>query len=131
VNITQNEDDIALSLFQNGPTSISLTVVTGFKQYSGGVYINAFCTNGPFDVNHDVILVGYGTDMGKDFWLIKNSWDTTWCDKGYFKIQRGVNMCGIVNCGSYPQDVLDVVKAVPEVQPREVYKGTFIASQKE
>ena len=105
--------------------------MAGFKQYTGGVYINATCPNGPLDVNHDVMLVGYGTDLGVDYWLIKNSWGATWGDKGYFKIQRGVNMCGIVNCGSYPQDILDVAKAVPAVQPREVYKSTFLADQKE
>ena len=131
VNITQNEGDIALALFQNGPTSISFTVVPGFKQYTGGVYINATCPNGPLDVNHDVMLVGYGTEMGVDYWRSKNSWGATWADKGYFKIQRGVNMCGIVNCGSYPKDILDVAKAVPEVQPREVYKSTFLADQQE
>ena len=103
----------------------------GFKQYTGGVYINATCPNGPLDVNHDVMLVGYGTDLGVDYWLIKNSWGATWGDKGYFKIQRGVNMCGIVNCGSYPQDILDVAKAVPAVQPRELYKSSFLADQKE
>jgi len=108
VNITLNEDDIAVALFQNGPTSISFTVVPGFKQYAGGVYMNATCPNGPLDVNHDVMLVGYGTELGVDYWVIKNSWGANWGDQGFFKIQRGVNMCGIKNCGSYPQDVLDV-----------------------
>jgi len=85
-------------------------VVPGFKQYAGGVYSNSTCPSGPLDVNHDVMLVGYGTERGVEYWLIKNSWGPTWGDKGYFKIQRGVNMCGIANCGSYPQDVLDVAK---------------------
>ena len=60
------------------------------------------------DVNHAVLAVGYGTVEGVDYWLIKNSWGEAWGDKGYFKMQRGVNMCGIVNCNSYPQEVYDL-----------------------
>ncbi len=60
------------------------------------------------DVNHAVLAVGYGTLNGMDYWLIKNSWGATWGDNGYFRMQRGVNMCGIINCNSYPQDVVDL-----------------------
>ena len=106
VNITQNEDDIAMALFQNGPTSISFTVVPGFKQYSGGVYINATCPNVPLDVNHDVMLIGYGTEMGLDYWLIKNSWGATWGDNGYIRIantrKNEPGICGINSVPSYP-----------------------------
>ena len=47
------------------------------------------------DVNHAVLAVGFGTMNGMDYWIIKNSWGATWGDSGYFKMQRGVNMCGI------------------------------------
>lgn len=60
------------------------------------------------DVNHAVLAVGYGTLNGMDYWLIKNSWGATWGDNGYFRMQRGVNMCGIINCNSYPEDVVDL-----------------------
>lgn len=60
------------------------------------------------DVNHAVLAVGYGTLNGMDYWLIKNSWGATWGDNGYFRMQRGANMCGIINCNSYPQDVVDL-----------------------
>ena len=60
------------------------------------------------DVNHAVLAVGYGTENGVDYWLVKNSWAESWGDKGYFKIARGNNMCGIAVCNSYPLDVKDV-----------------------
>lgn len=83
-------------------------MIAGFRDYHSGVYTTDFCKNGPSDVNHAVLAVGFGTDNGLDYWLIKNSWGAAWGDNGYFKMQRGVNMCGVVNCNSYPIDVTNL-----------------------
>jgi len=53
-------------------------------------------------VNHAVLAVGYGVENDIPYWLIKNSWSSTWGDQGYFKMVRGSNMCGIADCASYP-----------------------------
>lgn len=46
---------------------------------------------------HAVVIIGWGTDEnGTDFWLIRNSWGRNWADKGYFRIERGINFIG---CG--------------------------------
>ena len=61
-------------------------------------------------LNHAVLIVGYGTDeaTGLDYWLFKNSWNTTWGDKGFFKVKidSGRNeiggICGVQYFFVYP-----------------------------
>lgn len=48
-----------------------------------------------FRINHAVTLFGYGSINGVDFWMGKNSWGKSWGEKGFFRIRRGVDMCGI------------------------------------
>ncbi|KAI5740645.1 hypothetical protein M8J76_005810 [Diaphorina citri] len=53
----------------------------------------------PMGVNHGVLLVGYGQESHDGeivpYWIIKNSWDSTWGEEGYFKVRRGRNICGV------------------------------------
>jgi C1A family cysteine protease len=67
--------------------------------YQGGVLDIPNCGNTP---THAVLLVGYGTEGGKDYWLLKNSWGESWGEKGFFRMARGKNMCGIADWASYP-----------------------------
>ena len=52
-------------------------------------------------VNHAILIVGYGTDetTGLDYWLIKNSWNTTWGNKGYFKVKISDDPASIATGG--------------------------------
>jgi len=72
-------------------------VIDSLGDYESGVYTDATCGTTPADVNHAVVAVGYGNDpeTGLDYWLIKNSWGAGWGDEGYFKMQRGNNMCAV------------------------------------
>jgi len=49
------------------------------------------------ELNHEAILVGWGHDSseGVDYWTLRNSWGVTWGEKGYGRIQRGINSIGI------------------------------------
>jgi cathepsin H len=102
-NISQgNEVELADRLYNAGPISVSFKVIGDFKAYSGGVYSADNCGTTPLDVNHAVLATGYGTENGKPFWNIKNSWGASWGLSGYFKILRGENMCAIAQCNAYP-----------------------------
>ena len=66
-----------------------------FQTYRSGVLRSYACGNA---VDHAVLAVGYGQENGINYWIVKNSWGTTWGDQGYIKIgmangKRGV--CGI------------------------------------
>lgn len=109
-NITEgDETELKAAVYQQ-PVSVAFQVVDGFGDYVSGVYTSTTCLNGPSDVNHAVLAVGYGSDpvSGLDYWLVKNSWGSDWGDEGFFKIERGVNMCGIAECNSYPSSVAEI-----------------------
>jgi len=107
VNITQGDENSIVDAVANvGPISIAFEVLDDFMDYDSGVYSNSDCSTDPSSVNHAVLIVGYNvtTDSSKtDFWIVKNSWGEDWGLNGYFWIQRGVNMCGLADCASYPQ----------------------------
>lgn len=97
VNIS-NYDELSLqnALEEKGPISVSVNVIQTFSFYKSGILDDVDCTGGFDELNHSVLLVGYGTEDGKDYWLIKNSWSTHWGDNGYIKVLRKVSQdCGI------------------------------------
>ena len=91
-----DEDEIKEFLYENGPLAIALNA-DPLQTYSSGI-LDLTSTKCPISgINHAVLLVGYGTSSGMDYWIIKNSWGRSWGESGYFRIRRGNGTCG-VNC---------------------------------
>lgn len=79
---------------EHGPLSICLYVTAKWRFYSSGVWYHNECSP---NSNHCVVIVGYGTENGNDYWLMKNSWGANWGLDGYIKVARNKhpNYCGI------------------------------------
>ncbi|KAM7505977.1 hypothetical protein LguiB_004881 [Lonicera macranthoides] len=76
-----------------------------FQLYTGGIY-DGECSDDPDDIDHAVLIVGYGSEGGEDYWIVKNSWGTSWGVNGYIYIRRNTNLrfgvCAINAMASYP-----------------------------
>ena len=73
----------------------------GFMHYREGIFYDSTCD--PNNSNHAVLVVGYGSENGSEYWMVKNSWGTDWGLSGFMKIARNRNnFCGIANSNAYP-----------------------------
>lgn len=83
------------------PVSTAINANNIWMHYNGGVIDDKSCNDN--DINHAVAVVGYDTTKdGQDYWLIKNSWGTSWGINGYGMIARGKYMCAISSYASFP-----------------------------
>jgi len=87
--------DMMKDIATNGPITAQFMVHQDFLSYKSGVYEHRGI-DAPLG-GHAIKIIGYGTDSGKDYWLVANSWNEEWGDHGFFKIVRGKNNCQIEN----------------------------------
>eukprot|EP00296_Roombia_truncata_P008093 JP446566.1.p1 GENE.JP446566.1~~JP446566.1.p1 ORF type:complete len:316 (-),score=156.01 JP446566.1:59-1006(-) len=83
------------SALQSGVVSVAVDASKAFMFYKSGVFTGS-CTK---RINHAITAVGYS---GSDYYLVRNSWGTTWGDKGYIKMAMGEDLCGIADYAAYP-----------------------------
>ena len=85
-----------------GPVAASISSASPvFQFYKGGIISDpANCSTEATPVDSAVTIVGYGHDshLGLEYWLIKNSWGTTWGDAGFARLainEDGPGVCNI------------------------------------
>jgi len=97
------------------PVSVAIEAdKSAFQLYKGGILDNSACGT---NLDHGVLVVGYGTDSSKDYWKVKNSWGTTWGEEGYIRMVRNKNQCGISQQPSYPTGATVAPGPVPTPPP--------------
>lgn len=98
-----NEKALKRAVARVGPVAVSIDAsLASFQFYSKGVYSDENCSNQ--EVNHAVLVVGYGAQKGHKHWIIKNSWGESWGNKGYVLLARNKNnTCGIASLASFPK----------------------------
>ena len=95
-SVTAGSSSGLMASIEAGPTSIAIEADKSvFQTYKSGILNSTACGT---SLDHGVLAVGYGSEGGQNYYLVKNSWNSSWGDQGYIKIANngdGNGICGI------------------------------------
>jgi len=78
----------------HSPTTLAVDAECDqFYHYTGGILDSCCGTS----LDHAIMAVGYGSENGQDYWIVRNSWGTSWGESGYIRMaaeSRGSGVCG-------------------------------------
>jgi len=102
VALPNDESAMAAYVAQHGPVSVGIDASGGIvgvlfpwlQFYKRGIANPKHCTS---TINHGVVIVGYGEEEGKKYWIVRNSWSQKFGEAGYFRLLRGAGKCGIAS----------------------------------
>lgn len=109
-DVTANSDNAMMTALAQQPVAVAIDATTDFQLYKSGVF-TAKCGT---DLNHGVLLVGYSSQNGLDYYILKNSWSSDWGMEGYLLLGKGndpatgkpynngAGQCGVLGMASYP-----------------------------
>jgi C1A family cysteine protease len=85
-----------------GPLAVSIEAdQSAFQSYRSGIFNTTACGT---SLDHATNVVGWGTSSGTDYWIMRNSWGSSWGESGYMRlaITNGSGVCGIQMAPLYP-----------------------------
>uniref|UniRef100_M8B4D7 Oryzain alpha chain n=1 Tax=Aegilops tauschii TaxID=37682 RepID=M8B4D7_AEGTA len=110
-NVPSNSEKSLQKAVANQPIVAMIMVSDSFASYAGGIF-NGDCEF-KGSVNHEVVVIGYGTGDGNDYWIVRNSWGASWGENGYIRMKRNIEassgMCGIAFHPYYPRKAAKIL----------------------
>ena len=101
-NLDASEDTLAAAVTE-GPVAVAIDASHfSFQLYTGGIYDEPKCSSTTLD--HGVVCVGFGQENGVEYWIVRNSWGSSWGESGYVRMIKGSNQCGIATMATYPNN---------------------------
>ena len=105
INVQEgSETDLAEKVSTYGPAAIAIDASAwAFQLYTSGIYDHSRCSSTNLD--HGVGCVGYGTEGSTNYWIVRNSWGTSWGESGYIRMVKDKNnQCGEATEACIPVD---------------------------
>uniref|UniRef100_UPI00383BF722 Procerain n=1 Tax=Calotropis gigantea TaxID=4066 RepID=UPI00383BF722 len=100
--IVRNNEKYLQIIASQQVVSISIKVGKDFQHYKSGIF-NGTCGD---KINHGVNVVGYGSENGIPYWIVRNSWGKGWGEQGYIRMRRNTSnpagCCGVAITPTFP-----------------------------